>query len=74
MGVLIYVGTGFLALFSGGNFLDYGFLDWFFGTSGGQSHADGIMLVEIGVTMAVSMVMVGLYYSIASLGNIGEGL
>lgn len=74
VGVLIYVGTGLLALFSGGNFLDYGALGWLFGTEGGQSHSDGIMLVEIGVTMAVSMVMVGLYYSIASLGNIGEGL
>lgn len=74
VGVLIYVGTGVLALLSGGNFLDYGALGWFFGTTGGQSHFDGIMLVEIGVTIAVSMVMVGLYYSIASLGNIGEGL
>ena len=74
LGVLIYVGTGVLALLSGGNFLEYGVLGWLFGTSGAHSHFHGIMLVEVGVTIAVSMVMVGLYYSIASLGNIGEGL
>lgn len=74
VGVLIYVGTGLLALVSGGNFLDYGQLGWLFGTDIVYARFEGILLVETGVAMAVSMVMVGLYYSLASLGIVGEGL
>jgi multicomponent Na+:H+ antiporter subunit B len=58
-GVLIYFGTGLVAMLLGGNFLDYEFLPL-----GG--HADavrgwGILFVEIGVGVAVMGILVAIY-------------
>jgi multicomponent Na+:H+ antiporter subunit B len=59
VGVLIYFGTGFLALLMGGQFLDYKFLPL-------AGHADvvrgwGILFVEIGVGLAVMGILVAIY-------------
>lgn len=59
IGVLIYFGTGLVAMLLGGNFLDYEFLPL-----GG--HADairgwGILFVEIGVGVAVMGILVAIY-------------
>ena len=58
-GVLIYFGTGLVAMLLGGNFLNYEFLPL-----GG--HADavrgwGILFVEIGVGLAVMGILVAIY-------------
>jgi multicomponent Na+:H+ antiporter subunit B len=59
VGVLIYFGTGLLALLMGGEFLDYKFLPL-------AGHADavrgwGILFVEIGVGVAVMGILVAIY-------------
>lgn len=64
IGLLIYVGTGIWAMFQGGEFLDYGALD-----SHHPQHGQhlGILLVELGVGVTVSSVMLSIYYSFAEL-------
>ncbi len=61
-GVLLYGGTGVLALLLGGNFLDYDALDALHLLHG--QHL-GIILVEAGVGIAVTCTMVTLYYMFA---------
>jgi len=62
MGVLIYIGVGYVALALGGNFLDYGVLAH--DPVHGQEY--GIIGVEIGVLVTVFGVMVGLFYAFAA--------
>lgn len=61
LGVLIYVGTGFVTLALGGSFLDYSVLAH--DPVHGQEY--GIISVEIGVLVTVFGVMVGLFYAFA---------
>lgn len=58
MGVLMYAGTGLVSLFRGGNFLDYSVLSA--DAVAGQHW--GILVVELGVGITVSAVMVSLFY------------
>ena len=58
-GVALYVLVGFFGLLYGGNFLDYNSLSLSNDTSSGQKI--GIFLVEIGVGLTVSGVMVLIY-------------
>ncbi len=60
IGVLIYFGTGFLAMMSGGEFLNYGFLP-FAGVTGAGLRSLGILMVEIGVGLAVMAILVAIY-------------
>jgi len=60
IGVLVYFGTGFLAMISGGEFLDYGFLP-FAGLTGAGLRSLGILMVEIGVGLAVMAILVAIY-------------
>lgn len=66
LGVLIYAGVGIAGLFLGGNFLDYGVLD-----PGDPAHGQhlGILLVEFGVGITVSAVMIIIFYSFAGRGR-----
>jgi multicomponent Na+:H+ antiporter subunit B len=59
-GVLIYFGTGFLAMVSGGEFLNYGFLP-FAGFTAAGLRSLGILMVEIGVGLAVMAILVAIY-------------
>ena len=66
VGVLLYGGTGVLAILMGGNFLEYGAL----------SHHDpvhgqhlGIMMVEGGVGIGVTATMLAIYYALAGRGE-----
>lgn len=61
LGVLIYAGTGVMALFMGGSFLDYNVLRH--DPVHGQEL--GIMLVEDGVVTTVFGVMVSIFYAFA---------
>jgi multicomponent Na+:H+ antiporter subunit B len=60
IGVLIYFGTGFLAMMSGGEFLNYGFLP-FAGVTGAGLRSLGILMVEIGVGLSVMAILVAIY-------------
>lgn len=63
LGVLIYVGVGFLTLFMGGDFLDFDVLHPDLAHKSGQ-HI-GILWVEVGVLMTVASVMVVVFYAFA---------
>jgi multicomponent Na+:H+ antiporter subunit B len=66
IGVLIYAGTGVLAMLLGGQFLDYDVLDHHF-LEGHLPHGQhlGILLVEFGVGITVAAVMISIFYSFA---------
>jgi multicomponent Na+:H+ antiporter subunit B len=66
LGVLIYAGVGLVGLFLGGNYLDYGVLDHHDPAHG--QHL-GILLVELGVGITVSAVMVTIFYAFAGRGR-----
>ncbi|HRF63438.1 MAG: Na(+)/H(+) antiporter subunit B [Candidatus Competibacter sp.] len=66
LGVLIYAGVGLMGLFLGGNFLDYGVLDRHDPVHG--QHL-GILLVELGVGITVSSVMMTIFYAFAGRGR-----
>lgn len=59
-GVLLYAGVGVVSLMGGGNFLEYGALDHHDPVHG--QHL-GILLVELGVGITVTSVMISLFYS-----------
>ena len=61
LGVLIFAGVGVVAMFMGGNFLDYGVLLH----EPEEAQHIGILLVEAGVLVTVFGVMVTLFYSFA---------
>jgi multicomponent Na+:H+ antiporter subunit B len=64
LGLLLYVGTGIAALLLGGEFLNFGALD---GHDPVHGQHLGILLVELGVGITVSAVMLSIYYSFAEL-------
>lgn len=66
LGVLIYAGVGIAGLLLGGNYLDYGVLD-----AHDPAHGQhlGILLVELGVGITVSAVMVTIFYAFAGRGR-----
>ena len=65
LGVLVYAGTGVVALLKGGTFLDYGFLEH------DPVHGQhlGILLVELGVGITVASVMITIFYNFADRGR-----
>jgi multicomponent Na+:H+ antiporter subunit B len=65
LGVLIYAGTGIATLLLGGNFLDYNVLA---GTPVAGQHV-GILVVELGVGVTVSSVMLLIFFSFVARGN-----
>lgn len=63
-GVLLYMGTGFLSLFLGGNFLSYDVL------ADDPIHGQhiGIILVELGVFLTVTSVMLSVFFNFSGHG------
>ena len=61
-GLLLYAGVGVAGVVLGGNYLDYGVLS----TSPLAGQHLGIMLVEFGVGVTVSSVMIALFYAFTS--------
>lgn len=59
LGVLVYAGTGLLAMFRGGAFLEYSALDHHHPEHG--QHL-GILVVELGVGMTVAAVMITIFF------------
>ena len=74
LGVLIYVTTGILCIVLDANYLDYGALAFIFRIDSVSARSLGILIVEIGVAITVTAVMVILYYNLASAGRYDEGL
>jgi multicomponent Na+:H+ antiporter subunit B len=68
LGVLTYAATGMLTMLSGGNYLNYEVLQH---NSHFWPHGQhlGIFLVELGVGITVSSVMIAIYYAFAGRGN-----
>jgi multicomponent Na+:H+ antiporter subunit B len=62
LGVLIFAGTGIVAMLGGGNFLDYDALDPHDPVHG--QHL-GILLVELGVGITVAATMIAIFFSFA---------
>lgn len=69
VGVMVYAGVGFWALFQGGNFLEYQAL---FHEPPGEHHGQhiGIMIIELGVLFGVSGAMLTIFYAFA--GRVAE--
>lgn len=61
VGVLLYVGTGIMGIFLGGNFLDYNVLQH------DPMHGQhlGILIIELGVGITVASVMIMIFFSFA---------
>ena len=66
VGVLIYVGTGIVAMIRGGRFLEYGALHPHNPVEG--QHL-GILLVELGVGTTVAAVMITIFFVFAGRGR-----
>lgn len=64
-GVLIFAGTGVIAMLAGGNFLDYDYLAH--DPIHGQHY--GIILVEFGVGVTVTSVMMLIFFTFAGRGE-----
>ncbi|EMG36542.1 multisubunit sodium/proton antiporter, MrpB subunit [Desulfocurvibacter africanus PCS] len=73
-GVTIYVGTGFIALTTGANFLDYGGLAGLLRMPLASGHSLGILLVETGVALTVCSALIMIFKLVSSQGTINEGL
>jgi multicomponent Na+:H+ antiporter subunit B len=69
LGVLIYAGTGIVSLFTGYHYLDYSALSPH-DPEHGQHY--GILLVEAGVGITVTGVMVAIYYAFAARAPIKD--
>lgn len=65
LGVMIYAGTGFVALFFGHNFLDYAVL----AHEAPHGHELGIFAVEAGVLVTVSGTMTSVFYAFVERGR-----
>ena len=64
-GILIYIGTGIITLLMGGNFLDYDMLS----SNQTEGQLTGIMIIELGVGITVSAVMLIIFYAFANRGR-----
>ncbi len=65
VGVVLYAGVGIGSLFFGGNYLDYSVL----GSTQVAGQHLGILLVELGVGITVSTVMLIIYFTFAGRGR-----
>lgn len=64
-GVVLYAGVGIVALFMGGNYLEYSVLA---STQIGGQHL-GILLVELGVGITVASIMLIIFFAFAGRGR-----
>ena len=62
VGILIYAGTGVLAMFRGGNFLDYGALNHHDPVHGQHW---GMLAIELGVGVTVAAVLITIFVAFA---------
>lgn len=65
LGVLIYVSVGIVAMFKGGQFLNYSVLQH----DGPHGQHLGILLVELGVFVTVTGTFISIFYTFAGRGR-----
>ena len=65
IGVLLYIAVGFMGIIQGLNFLEYNSLL----SSSKEGQLLGIFLVELGVGLTVSNVMILIFYSFNNMGE-----
>ncbi len=65
LGLLLYITVGFVGILSGGNFLDYNLLS----NTKTNGQMLGIFLVELGVGLTVSNVMILIFYAFNNIGK-----
>jgi multicomponent Na+:H+ antiporter subunit B len=70
VGVFIFFGVGMGAIFAGYNFLDYSYLK-IPGLSPGDIRSTGILIIEIGIGVAVTAILVSLFDNL--LGEYSAG-
>jgi multicomponent Na+:H+ antiporter subunit B len=63
IGLIIYAGTGVVAVLMGGNFLDYSFLP--IGVPNAERRYYGILCVDIGIALAVFGVLLSIFDSLS---------
>jgi multicomponent Na+:H+ antiporter subunit B len=63
--VLVYAGTGVVTMSLGGNFLDYDLLS----LEPVEGQHIGIILIELGVGMTVSSIMLMIFFAFAGRGR-----
>ena len=68
LGVLLYAGTGMVSLFLGEEFLNYNVL----AESPATGQHIGIILVELGVGLTVSAIMLLIFYTFANRGRASD--
>ena len=66
LGVVLYAGVGVVTLMLGGNYLEYGVL----GSTQVAGQHLGILLVELGVGITVSAVMLVIFFAFAGRGRL----
>lgn len=68
LGVFIFAGTGWLCIFLGGNFLDYGVLTKILPVDPVMARYYGIAAVETGVQITVMSIMVSIFLNLLTGG------
>ncbi len=66
VGVLLYFGTGLVAMLMGGNFLNYHYLP--LGTDEVMLRSNGILMVEVGVAIAVMAILISIFDDLSKAG------
>ena len=69
LGVFLYVATGFLCIFFGGNFLDYSYLSSLLHTNEVMARYYGMAIIETGVQITVMAVMIAIFLDLATCGK-----
>jgi multicomponent Na+:H+ antiporter subunit B len=67
-GVFIFAGMGWLCLFLGGNFLDYGVLSTILPVDPVMARYYGIAAIETGVQITVMAIMVSIFFNLLTGG------
>lgn len=74
LGVFIFVGTGFLCLLLGSNFLDYSFLSKVLLTNPIKARYYGMAMIELGVQITVMAIMLSIFLDLVTRGDHEEAL
>ena len=74
VGVLIYVGTGWLCLLLGSNFLDYSILSKVLPADPIKARYYGMAMIELGVQITVMAIMFSIFLDLVTKGEHEEGM
>jgi len=74
VGVFIFVGTGWLCILLGSNFLDYSILSKVLPADPVKARYYGIAMIELGVQITVMAIMLSIFLDLVTKGEHEEGL